>query len=198
MPRLILLNGPAGSGKDFAGEMLRRADPRRVVVEKFARVLKEHCHAAYSLVTPFGEPLPHDHFEARKEQPCHEFMGLRPRQVYIAFSELLMKPLHGKDVFGRILRDDLSAMLEMEPETDVVVTDSGFREEAEALLQAFGAENTTLVRLHREGRTFAGDSRSYISLRDLGVCEWDLVNPGHPEGLARVLRIAGVLEEVVS
>jgi hypothetical protein len=171
---LVLLNGPPRCGKDFAGRLL--AKRQGVAVDKFARILKERCHAAY------GKPeLPHDYFEAVKDEPCDLFLGRTPREVYIAFSEAFMKPLHGKNVFGRMLAAEWAG----HSVPCLVITDSGFREEAEALIEGLGsAATTTLIRIHRQGRTFAGDSRSYL---DLGVREADVVNPGEPEGFRRVL-----------
>lgn len=46
----------------------------------------------------------------------------------------------------------------------IAVPDSGFVEEAEEVIKAYGPDSVLLIRLHRVGRDFAGDSRSYISL----------------------------------
>jgi len=54
------------------------------------------------------------------------------------------------------------------------VPDSGFREEAEAIVREAGAGDVLLVRLHRPGHGFSGDSRGYIDLDDLGVESCDV------------------------
>lgn len=182
--RLILLNGPPRCGKDTSGQILADALDC-AAVDKFARVVKERCHAAYGMrVVGSGLVPPHDYFEGVKDEPLPAFLGRTPRECYKAFSEQLYKPLHGADVFGRLLLADL---LGADAVRTWIITDSGFRAEAEPLIEHFGARATLLVRLHREGCMFAGDSRSYLDLSDLGVTTVDLVNPGTPEGLRRML-----------
>ena len=179
MTKIILLNGPPRCGKDYAGNLLTGPGAR---VAKFAHVLKERTHAAYSILHR-GQPAPHDWFETTKDEPCGEFLGRTPREAYIAFSEQFMKPLHGVDIFGRLLLAELA-----KHEDDlVIVTDSGFREEAEVLVKHYGAHNVRHVRLHREGRTFSGDSRGYIDLTDLGVDPIDVDNNSTGEELAQTL-----------
>lgn len=178
------MNGPPRCGKDTAGQMLADAIGS-ACTNKFARVVKERCHAAYETRGLYEEyDVPHDHFEHCKDEPRSEFLGRTPRECYIAFSERFYKPLHGADVFGRLLLADLRAA---DAVGTWVITDSGFREEAMPLVEHFGARSTVLVRLRREGCTFAGDSRSYLDLLDLGVTTVDLVNPGTRDGLRRML-----------
>ena len=104
MTKIILLNGPPRCGKDYAGNLLTGPGAR---VAKFAHVLKERTHAAYSILHR-GQPAPHDWFETTKDEPCGEFLGRTPREAYIAFSEQFMKPLHGVDIFGRLLLAELA------------------------------------------------------------------------------------------
>lgn len=182
MTKLLLINGAPRSGKDTAGEIAQHIGRGKVHVAKFAKVLKERTHALYGLVsegrvgkgTPDyelerGSPWRHGTFEAVKDQPRAEFFGITPRQAYIAVSEKLMKPLHGEAVFGRLLLEDLkrnAAGADL-----IVVTDSGFAAEAAPLVEHFGRENTILMRVHRPGCTFAGDSRSHIELPGVRTVE---------------------------
>lgn len=183
--RLILVNGAPRSGKDTAGEIICRLYPHgRAYQVKLAQQLKERTHRAYGL-----EGISHSHFEDRKDQPLAEFMGISPRQAYIAMSERFLKPLHGDDVLGRLLNDKLQRWLASGiPIECAVVTDSGFRGEAEVLVRAVGAPSTTLVRLTRPGCAYEGDSRGLIDLSDLGVLCLDVANDGTPSDLERKLR----------
>lgn len=176
--RLILLNGPPRSGKDFAGELIRASVHRTVAVRKFAAVVKDRCHAAYGLQCSTG------YFESTKDEPSAAFLGRTPREAYIAFSEKFYKPLHGKDVFGRLLAERMAVE---HPSVLFVVTDSGFREESEVLVAQNRPDRSLLIRLHRDGHDFSNDSRGYIDLSDLGVRCVDVTNPGTPRGLAAEL-----------
>ena len=172
--KIILLNGPPRAGKDYAGAALLEHLPAGTPILKFAQELKERTHALYRLVDAFGNLCPHDHFEDRKDTPLVEFEGLTPRAAYIAVSERLIKPLHGERIFGEWLARRID---QLEVGT-VVITDSGFVPEAEVLVEKFGAENCLLARIHREGYTFAGDSRSYLDLSHLNVQCTDINNDG--------------------
>lgn len=165
--RVVLLNGPARVGKDSAGRALLRAFDGAEAV-KFAGALKAGTHALFGLrgATPGT-------FETVKDEPRAEFFGLTPRQAYIAVSEGAVKPAFGLDFFGKVLAARLGGLRGCRL---AVVTDSGFEGEAVPVIEAFGAANTLLIRLHRRGHTFAGDSRAYLTLP--GVATRDVTNDG--------------------
>lgn len=186
--RLLLVNGPPRSGKDTVGSMLKEFFPGTVYVTKMAKALKERTHALYGLVDGDGTPYAHDAYEQVKDIEQEAFLGLTPRQAYIALSERLMKPMHGDGIWGKLLVEDIQ---ENGAGADlVVVTDSGFEREAVPVLREFGVVNSTLLLMHREGTSFEGDSRSYITLE--GVNTHKVSNDGTPfqlaQGLADILR----------
>ena len=171
--KVILLNGPPGCGKDFAGQILMDLLPKSVVM-KFAKELKERTHALYRLTRHDGRPHAHDAYEHCKDTPMAVFHGRTPRLCYISVSENLIKPLHGDYIFGQWL----ASAMEAAPMYDTfIVTDSGFASEAEVLIKRFGTDNVQLIRIHREGHDFSSDSRSYL---DLGVQCHDVMNCGTP------------------
>lgn len=196
--RVVLLNGPPRAGKDHTGglivdRLVRRHGmaPHQVQVHKFAKILKERTHAAYGMSAPW------DAFEDCKDVPLASFLGLTPRDAYIAFSERYMKPLHGEDVFGRFLASELSLAAQGgRPLETAVITDSGFRPEAAALLHELCIDpaDVLLVRVHDPRRRYAigecfdGDSRSFIDIP--GVATTDLVND-------RSARYEAAVDEIV-
>lgn len=166
--KIVLLNGPASSGKDHAAKYIV-ANYKKAKMDKFARVLKERTHALY------GFPWRGwDYYEDCKEIPNDDFYGLTPRQAYIGVSETYFKPMHDDYIFGRLLLREL----ENDSHEIVAVSDSGFVEEARVLIKQYGVNNVILIRIHREGYTFADvkDSRNYIHLPEL--VEFDIDNPG--------------------
>lgn len=175
MTRVIFLNGPPGCGKDYAGQAIARSYVARVHVDKFARVLKEATHALYGIFIK-GRPAPHDWFEQRKDEPASELFGLTPRQAYIAVSETYMKAQHGDRIFGELLLRNLK--IDAASADLVVITDSGFRGEAEVLVEHYGPEACRVIQIERKGTSFDGDSRGWVDLSDLGVETIRVVNPG--------------------
>lgn len=171
--KILLLNGPPSCGKDFAGKFILE-NFKEVTLDKFARVLKERTHALYG----FPERA-WDYYEDSKEIPTEDFFGLTPRQAYILVSETYFKPQHGKDIFGKILAKELDNCFK----DLVVISDSGFPEEAQVLIEKYGAENVILVRVHRDGCDFSNDSRNYLYLN---VCNIDIDNRGDETYLKEV------------
>lgn len=161
--KILLLNGPPGSGKDHAARVIRDRYFGRVAITKFAKVLKERTHALYGLGTrdDFGNLIgyPHDEYEHVKDEPSADFLGLTPRQAYIAVSETYFKRHHGEPVFGKLLEPELRAL---DTFNDlIVISDSGFLPEALYLRETFGPHALDLVALERRGSSFERDSRDY-------------------------------------
>jgi len=151
MRTLVLVNGPPGCGKDTFAAMVAAKLPR-TRVDKFATYLKELTHRVFELSVPSNA------FEGIKDTPNARFWGVTPRQAYIALSEKFIKPLLGEDFFGRYV----SQKFRMDRGSETfVISDSGFPEEAAALIEDFGLEHSVLVRMYRKGCSFKNDSRFY-------------------------------------
>lgn len=155
MKKLIILNAPPGAGKDTVADII---------------VKNGICKQKVSFKSPMFNVakgiLSRDEFDGfiknydnreYKESP-HEFLGgMTFREFMIWISESVMKPVFGDDVFGKRLAQSLS-------DGCYICSDGGFASEIKPLIDN-GIE-VTLIRLHRPGYTFEGDSRSYLS----GVC----------------------------
>jgi len=163
--KIVLLNGPPGSGKDAAGRALAQSHDAKLF--KFATALKEATHAL------FGMPgIVTDAFEAVKNEPSPQFLGLSPREAYTKIAEAAVKPAFGAEIFGQLLTRQLALYKNFC--SLAVITDSGFASEAAPVVREFGAKNVLLLRCHRPGKSFAGDSRGYLELE--GVATIDLCN----------------------
>lgn len=174
-PIVILLNGPPGSGKDTAGEHLTFVYENSRIL-KLADPLKRAATAIYHNGNRDAFNI-NDTLE-NKGIPQDCYFGKTCREVQIGISEAFMKPFHNDQrVFGKILKDRIKFAHEHDGTKIFFITDSGFRPEAEELIEEFGAENVFLFRLHRENHTYKTDSRGYITLKDLGVREFDIQNP---------------------
>lgn len=150
---IIALNGPPRSGKDtVGGEFVKTLRDAREF--KFASPLKRATHASFNLM------VPENFFEDVKDQQREEFFGRTPRQAYINHSEFYMKPLYGKDIYGKLMARQLRHYSGKKGGPKyAVITDCGFIEE---LLALQDAHNIILIRVLREGHDFKNDSRSYI------------------------------------
>ena len=181
--RVILLNGPPGSGKDAIGNLLKAAIDEqhknapqllRAEVFKFASVLKTAALRIFPQVA---------NFEHDKDDPEKGVDGVTRRRILIQLSEQFFKPLFGDGYFGRVLAEQIRQAASNVSAKDfiAIVTDSGFAAEAGEIVEAFNAgqrdphdESSTadavmLVNIYREGHDFKGDSRGMLDEKDIGI-----------------------------
>lgn len=155
LPKVILLNGPPRSGKGSIAKYLITAYPQTFQKQSFAEPLKIGCNTLLGM-----DDTSEDRFEDCKDEPRVEFFGAKPREFWINVAERYMKPTFGPSCFGHIwLRKYQERLLK---HYTVVVPDAGFPEEVEPVITAMGSENILLVKLYRDGYSFAHDSRGYL------------------------------------
>ena len=160
--KIVLLNGPPGSGKDTAGLHLTNTLPETTTAS-YSKPLKQMTNAVFGLAS-----LPYDAFETVKNVPNSLFYGMTPRAAWILVAEKMVKPLLGADFFGKLLLRELW-LLRQQGYKLVAITDSGFTDESRVVIDAVGADNVYLVRIHAQARNchFATDSRGYLELPEV-------------------------------
>ena len=166
MSKVIILNGPPGSGKDTLADLIEERDG--FVHMKFKDRLYEIGAKIAELPLGGYKWLCTD--RSTKELGTFVLGGKSPREHLIWVSEEVIKPLFGEDYFGKYL--DLQAYEPLEDGNNVVVSDSGFVKELEPLAYNCSWEGVSIhvIRLHRGGYSFEGDSREYIYPED--SLEW--------------------------
>jgi hypothetical protein len=96
----------------------------------------------------------------QKESPQEYLGGKSPRQFMIWISESVIKPQFGKRHLGNLAAEKLKV-----EKSTAIFSDGGFPDEVEAIVEA--GFKVKLIRLHRDGFTFDGDSRDYIHIPHL-------------------------------
>jgi len=163
---LVLLNGPPRAGKSLASKVLADLIQDEVRVLYLSEQIKRATHCAYGMFD-----VPFDFFEDCKDAESELFFGLTPRQAYIAHSEEYMKKVHGADVFVHMF---LKRLTDRIPPISVV-PDVGFQAEIDCMRRVWRGGNIVLLRMHRAGTSFAGDSRRFV-VGGPGVKEIDIYN----------------------
>jgi len=157
--KLVLFNGPRHSGKDTAA--LRCVETFDAYHFKMSGPIKAAIRAAFELHDDEVEYL-----ESIKTFDSSLLFGNSYVNTQISFSEDWAKQFFGTEVFGWLAERHIRKAIEKYPDQGLFVcSDSGFDHEALPLVELFGKKNVLLVRIHRDGKTFDGDSRSYIHLK---------------------------------
>lgn len=159
--KLILLNGPPRSGKDTAAGFILAEYGPSVAILRMSEPIKSAFAGMMLEYTQYeANSRVHASFEENKDQQ-HPFLRVSYRQWQIDFSERFMKPRYGNNIFARLFLRNIQGGWCKDADV-VVVPDCGFQIEFETLLAAFGPSDISLIRLYRQGYSFAGDSREYI------------------------------------
>lgn len=155
--RVILLNAPMGTGKDYLADRIQLAlDCQKL---QFKDSIFNICKAMTGLTDIEFLSIYSD--RTKKETPQPEFYGMSPREFMIWISEDVCKPRFGKEFFGTVSAKNVDA------ESGVVFSDSGFPDEVVPLCERFGADNVYVVRFTRNGAKFkSNDSRDYLDPQD--------------------------------
>lgn len=192
MSKIIILNGPAGVGKDTIGNALAAdyncipTSFKRPMFEIAASILGARAFSKF--ITAYDD-------RDQKEQPQGFLGGKTCREFMIWISETVVKPLFGNQQFGKLMSEHIRLCDEG---FCFVCTDGGFPDEVIRLVE--DGHDVTLVRLFMDGKTFAGDSRDYISIMGLlsprykRYREHDvhLVNGDVDGGVMAVVRACGI------
>lgn len=157
---IIILNGPPKSGKDTIANYLEKNGYGVMYFNR--RDFKDRIEeiSAVMLADKWDEFKHRYNDRTLKETPWKEINYLTPRQFYIELSENFCKPMFGYDYFGK------ATLGTMRPFENFILAGSGFPDEIYPLLKA-GNQRVCIVRLHKEGCTFEGDSRRYLEPKDL-------------------------------
>lgn len=212
----IILNGPPGCGKDTIAKSICGIPQKRRCIGSGAYHF-DWCTSAYPCTScGRSQPILQREFKAQlykatadfygiplewllavatdrdlKEQPSVLLDGVSPRSALIRVSEQEMKPLHGLDYFGRQEAAEVARMHEGGmPHFDAIYSDGGFLEEVGPLLSVFS--KICIIRLHRGGCSFKGDSRSHlypVGLENIFSCDVILETNNIQSGVNEVIDI---------
>lgn len=175
---VIILNAPAGAGKDtIADEFVKLFEFRKAA---FKDKLYE---IAYDLLYHYNDSITYEHFLQRctDRYTKDSVWGLlpyrsgtnvsyTPREWLIHVSEKIVKPLYGQHYFGQYLAKNIR------PREDVIVSDGGFNGEVLPVAELHGG-NVVVVQFKGMGcDTFEGDSRSWITCPDVNIVKMPVDN----------------------
>lgn len=125
-------------------------------------------------------------WESKKEEIIPEF-GVSYRQWQIDFSESFLK-CYRQEIFVELLAARIARRFQKNIANLIVVPDCGFDIEIKVIYSQFDPKDILLLRCHRDGFSFQGDSRSYVRASS-GCAVGDLLNDDKDTYLALVERV---------
>jgi len=155
--KVVVFNGPPGSGKDTLGKFIMGATQAKHME------FKRHLIKLALMISGVSSSDWDFWYREDKEQPHNDLGGHSCRSFLIMVSEEMIKPHMGSDYFGLAAATELDMYL---PGHGVVFTDSGFSAELQCVVNVAGADNVIVVQLVRDGTDFSKDSRTYLSPGD--------------------------------
>ena len=161
MTKVVIFNCPPRSGKDSVADYITGTFNGFDVA-----CFKDKLFSIAMEVSNMGAEFL-KYYEEEKEKPWPELGNMTPRNFLIKISEEWIKPIFGKRYFGEALVRDILDSEDLYKDLGrsidyYLVTDGGFKEEIEPLIESFGKENVLILQWDREGCTFDNDSRTYI------------------------------------
>lgn len=163
--KIILTNGPPGSGKDSVFNIVKEQFAGRTVNVKFAYPLRKIAKKVFKIYDD-------EEFDdlKRKNPLIRSFM--------IDLSENYLKPFFGKDYFGKIAAQYVNNY-ENKEKVNFIVSDCGFENELHSFLSEIECKrkDIQLWRIYRPDCNFEGDSRQFVSSLNQ-ITEVDIENFG--------------------
>lgn len=160
----VILNGPPGCGKDtIANLIVERCNSLSPVIKhQFKDALYEHTAKHYQVDLDKFIHFASDR-ELKDSVSLAGLHGKTPRQALIHVSEDICKPRYGNGYFGSVEANRIRELKgRVRGPINVIYPDGGFGDEVLAIESEFDC--VLIVRLHRDGYDFTGDSRNYLNL----------------------------------
>lgn len=150
----VILNGPPGVGKDtIAGLIVKHGFAQMAFKDYIYPPIKEYCGLNDVELAEFRRRAA----DRELKDKVWALTDETPRRMIIHVSENIIKPQHGDSYFGVCAMEDAA----LKGNRMVVFSDGGFESEWPPLLEYF--DLVVVFRLYRDGFTFEGDSRDYLT-----------------------------------
>lgn len=170
MPKIAIFNCPPRAGKDVVKKFLQEnfnfhggefKETLFDIAFAVSRIQRDEWFERYNKSYTGVDGIVIN----MKDVPWDRLNGMSQRQFLIKISEEWVKPAFGKTWFGKALSLDIIEQASHEVvQKPFAISDGGFNEEIQPLIDVFGEENVRIFQWTRHGVTFesVGDSRRFI------------------------------------
>ena len=156
---IVIFNGPPGSGKDDA--CLKMMEYGYIHLSFKGELYKEVVDFYNVDYNWFMEGYANRDIKENVREQRLGWKTRREAMIYVA--ESVIKPFHGKDYFGKKVLDQI------DPTKNYCISDAGYAEEVQPLVDAFGEELISIIQIERTDCDFSSDKRRYIGEPNSGT-----------------------------
>lgn len=149
--KLIGVTGFARAGKDTVGQIL--VQEQNYIRLAFADPIKNMVASMLD--------MPLDKLEEIKDHCLDPLDGLTPRYLMQTLGTNWGRDLIHKDIWVRLLREEILLSAELRPDKNIVVTDVRFPEEVD-MIRELGGHIWKVTRDNQNINLFAHESESYV------------------------------------
>jgi hypothetical protein len=181
--QILLFNGPPASGKDTAVDYLHEHSGgwKEVHKLKFADPIDRGIQGMLSLSSGYTHrwnKLRHDP-DLKNTEAFLNTSGKTAREIMVGFSEQFAKPLLGQGIFGQLAAKRIPEPRNYYHPTLYLISDCGFQVEYNTFTRLVADRaKVHLINIHRDGCTFANDSREYVQPNPLTKSHHTITNNG--------------------
>lgn len=158
--KVILLNGPTGSGKDTTAAYLKEIASR----DKFDFI------QTISIAAPIKQTM-NTFIKAnninvelsKKDKPVDIFNNKTLRDLYILFGKTI-RDFTNKDFFVDLVINQIRIAANYYKNPLIIITDLGMQDEHDAFANVATAKNWTIVKVKRSGCSFKNDCRESVKV----------------------------------
>lgn len=163
---ILIFNGPPGTGKDEAAAFF--CNKFNFEHLSFKKQLFRETIKYFGVKESWFMDGYNNRSKKETKEPALKNHSRRTAMIYT--SESVIKPNKGNDYFGQQVAEEIDL------NKNYVISDGGFVEELEPIIDKVGAENVAIVQLTRQGCDFRGDSRRYFDGKFAGEASEIIIN----------------------
>lgn len=170
--KIVILNGPRGSGKDTAARLISK-NYGDVYQEKMTRPLDNACAAFLGMKYDDWMKVRND--PELKNKPNAQMFGVSPVKMLIDMSEEFAKETFGDEILGKILVENINKANGLSTANKFVISDGRFPEEIIPLLEEFGENSVMILQLQRDGHEWQIDISRDEDSQEVGYIDLEFI-----------------------
>ena len=170
--KIVILNGPRGSGKDTAARLISK-NYGDVYEQKMTHPLDYACSAFLGMKYDDWMKVRND--PELKNKPNAQMFSVSPVTMLIDMSEQFAKETFGDEILGKILVKNINRANGLSTANKFVISDGRFSDEILPLIEEFGKDSVMILQLQRDDHEWPLDIAQDGDSEEVGYIDLEFV-----------------------